>query len=118
MTRIKRGVMSHKRRKNVLRRAKGFENGKKNKFIRAKEHLMHAGVYAFRDRRAKKRTMRALWLIRLNAAVREYGLSYSRFINAAKNAKIDIDRKVLSDLALNNPEIFAKIVEKAKTQIK
>jgi len=118
MTRIKRGVMSHKRRKNVLRRAKGFENGKKNKFIRAKEHLMHAGVYAYRDRRAKKRTMRALWLIRLNAAVREYGLSYSTFMNGVKKTNIEIDRKVLADLALNNPEIFAKIVEKTKSQIK
>jgi len=118
MTRIKRGVMSHKRRKNVLRRAKGFENGKKNKFIRAKEHLMHAGVYAYRDRRNRKRTMRALWLIRLNAAVREYGLSYSKFIGTVKKANIDIDRKILADLALNNSEIFAKIVEQVKSQVK
>lgn len=118
MTRVKRGVMSHKRRKNVLKRAKGFEHGKKNKFIRAKEHLMHVGAHAYRDRRAKKRTMRGLWLIRLNAAVREYGLNYSKFINAVKTLNIEIDRKVLSDLALNNPEVFAKIVEKAKTKIK
>lgn len=118
MTRIKRGVMAHKRRKSVLKKAKGFSYGRKNKYIKAKEALMHAGNYAYRDRRTKKRLMRALWQIRLNAATREYGISYSRFIDGIKKAKIDIDRKVLSDLALNNPEIFAKIVERAKSAVK
>lgn len=118
MTRIKRGVMAHKRRKNVLKRAKGFSYERKNKYIKAKDALMHAGVYAYRDRRAKKRLMRGLWQIRLNAAVREHGISYSRFMNGIKKTNIGIDRKVLADLALNNPDIFAKIVEKAKTAIK
>lgn len=114
MTRIKRGVMAHKRRKKVLKRAKGFLFGRGTKFRAAKEALLKAGVYAYRDRRAKKRAMRGLWQIRLNAAVRNYGLNYSKFINALKLSKIEIDRKVLSDLAMNNPEIFAKVVEKAK----
>lgn len=115
MTRIKRGIMAHKRRKGVLKRAKGYLGSRSTKFRAAKEALLKAGVYAYRDRRAKKRTTRALWQIRINAAVRKYGLNYSRFINALKLAKIEIDRKVLADLALNNPEIFKKIMEKVKT---
>lgn len=118
MTRVKRGVMAHKRRKNLLKRVKGFENGRKNKHNQAKEALMHAGAYAYRDRRNKKRTMRALWLTRLSAAVKGYDLSYSKFIGAIKSAGIDLDRKILSDLAMNNPEIFAKIVEKIKATTK
>lgn len=114
MTRIKRGTMAHKRRKKVIKKAKGFLFGRSTKFRAAKEALLKAGTYAYRDRRTKKRVMRRLWQTRLNAAVREYGLSYSRFINALKLAKIEIDRKVLSDIAMNNPEIFAKIVEKVK----
>lgn len=118
MTRVKRGVMAHKRRKNLLKRTKGFQNGRKNKHNQAKEALMHAGKYAYRDRRNKKRSMRGLWLTRLSAAVKGYDWSYSKFIGAVKAAKIDLDRKVLSDLAMNNPEIFAKIVEKARATIK
>ncbi len=106
--------MAHKRRKKVIKKAKGFLFGRSTKFRAAKEALLKAGTYAYRDRRTKKRVMRRLWQTRLNAAVREYGLSYSRFINALKLAKIEIDRKVLSDIAMNNPEIFAKIVEKVK----
>lgn len=118
MTRIKRGVMAHKRRKKVIKKAKGFLGARSKKYIAAKEALFKAGAYAYRDRRAKKRTMRQLWEIRLNAAVRNYGTNYSKFIHMLKLSKIEIDRKVLSDLAMNNPEIFAKIVEKAKTAIK
>ena len=118
MTRIKRGVMANKRRKKVLKKAKGYLNARSKKYKAAKEALMKAGTYAYRDRKAKKRTMRALWQIRINAKVREYGLSYSKFIHALKLTKVEIDRKVLSELAIDNPEVFAKIVEKAKTAIK
>ena len=118
MTRIKRGVMANKRRKKVIKKAKGYLNARSKKYKAAKEALMKAGVYAYRDRKAKKRTMRALWQIRINAGVREYGLSYSRFIHALKLTKIEIDRKVLSEIAISNPEVFKNIVEKAKTAIK
>jgi len=118
MTRIKRGIMAHKRRKRVIKRAKGYLLARRTKFRAAKEALLKAGVYAYRDRRAKKRAMRGLWQIRLNAAIRKHGLNYSRFMNALKLAKIEINRKVLSEIAMNNPEIFARIVEKAKAAIK
>lgn len=118
MTRIKRGVMANKRRKKVLKKAKGYLNARSKKYKAAKEALMKAGTYAYRDRKAKKRTMRALWQIRINAKVREYGLSYSKFIHALKLTRVEIDRKVLSELAVDNPEVFVKIVEKAKTAIK
>ena len=110
--------MANKRRKKVLKKAKGYLNARSKKYKAAKEALMKAGTYAYRDRKAKKRTMRALWQIRINAKVREYGLSYSKFIHALKLTKVEIDRKVLSELAVDNPEVFAKIVEKAKTAIK
>ena len=118
MTRIKRGVMANKRRKGVIKKAKGFLGARSKKYKAAKEALMKAGTQAYRDRRTKKRVMRRLWQIRLNAGVREYGLTYSKFIHALKLAKIEIDRKVLSDLAMNNPAIFKSIVEKVKTKIK
>lgn len=110
--------MANKRRTKVIKKAKGFLGARSTKYKAAKEALMKAGIYAYRDRRAKKRVMRRLWQIRLNAGVRECGLSYSKFINALKLAKIEIDRKVLSDLAMNNPQIFKSIVEKVKTAIK
>jgi large subunit ribosomal protein L20 len=118
MTRIKRGVMASKRRKKVIKKAKGYLGARSKKYKAAKEALMKAGTQAYRDRRTKKRVMRRLWQIRLNAGVREYGLTYSKFIHALKLAKIEIDRKVLSDLAMNNPAIFKSIVEKVKTKIK
>lgn len=118
MTRIKRGVMANKRKKKVLKRAKGFEYASRKKFRSVKEALLKAGHYAYRDRRTKKRDMRRLWDIRINAAVRKFELNYSKFIHALKIARVEIDRKVLSDIAANNPEIFAKIVEKAKAAIK
>ncbi|MDF1498598.1 MAG: 50S ribosomal protein L20 [Patescibacteria group bacterium] len=118
MTRIKRGVMANKRRKKVLKKAKGFLNARSKKYKAAKEALMKAGTYAYRDRKAKKRTMRALWQVRLNAGVREYGLSYSRFIHALKLSKIELDRKVLSQIATDNPQVFKNIVDKVKTAIK
>jgi len=118
MTRIKRGVMANKRRKKVIKKAKGFLGARSKKYKAAKEALMKAGTQSYRDRRNKKRVMRRLWQTRLNAGVREHGLSYSKFIHALKLAKVEIDRKVLSDLAINNPEVFTKIIEKAKTAIK
>ena len=118
MTRIKRGVMANKRRKKVIKKAKGYLGARSKKYRAAKEALMKAGTQAYRDRRNKKRVMRRLWQIRLNAGAREHGLAYSKFIHALKLAKIEIDRKVLSDLAMNNPEVFKSVVEKVKTVIK
>lgn len=110
--------MANKRRKKVIKKAKGFLGARSKKYKAAKEALMKAGTQSYRDRRNKKRVMRRLWQTRLNAGVREHGLSYSKFIHALKLAKVEIDRKVLSDLAINNPEVFTKIIEKAKTAIK
>ncbi|HAV11269.1 MAG TPA: 50S ribosomal protein L20 [Candidatus Moranbacteria bacterium] len=114
MARVKRGVMASKRRKNVLKMAKGFKWRRKSTFRAAKEALLKAGKYAHRDRRAKKRTNRRLWIIRLNNAVRLLDLTYSKFINILKDKKIEIDRKVLSQMAAENPEVFQKLVEKVK----
>ncbi|MFA6526394.1 MAG: 50S ribosomal protein L20 [Candidatus Buchananbacteria bacterium] len=114
MPRVKRGVMHSKRRRNILKTTKGFERGPKKLIKLAKTAAMKAGANAFRDRRAKKRTARALWLVQLNAAVREHGLTYSKFINGLKTANIELDRKVLSDLARKEPKAFAKIVEKIR----
>ena len=114
MTRIKRGVVASKRRKKVIKSAKGFLGARSKKFRAAKEALMKAGNYAYRDRKVKKRVARRLWQIRLNAAVRKYDLSYSKFIHLCKEAKIELDRKVLSEIAVKNPEIFKKIIEQVK----
>ncbi len=111
MTRIKRGVAAHKRRKNVLKRAKGFENRRSKNFIAAREALLHADKYAYRDRRNKKRDMRALWLIRLNAALRDNGTTYSKFAGTLKKAKIEVNRKMLSELAIAAPEAFGELVK-------
>jgi large subunit ribosomal protein L20 len=114
MTRVKRGVTSIKRRRNVLKKTKGFKWGRKSKERQAKDALLHAYLHSFNDRRKKKRNMRALWQIKINAATREHGMSYSKFIGAAKKANIGIDRKVLAELAEHRLEAFAKIVELAK----
>lgn len=111
MTRVKKSVASRKKRKKVIKRAKGFKWGRSKKYRAAKDALMHADSYAYRDRRRKKREFRQLWQIRINAAARENGLSYSKFIAGLKGAKIEIDRKILADLATNKPEIFKKIAE-------
>ena len=111
MARVKRGVAASKRRKNLLKRAKGFENRRSTNFVAAREALLHADKYAYRDRRNKKRDMRALWLIRLNAALRENGTTYSRFAGALKKAKINLNRKVLSELAIAAPEAFEALVK-------
>ncbi|PIV45459.1 MAG: 50S ribosomal protein L20 [Candidatus Nealsonbacteria bacterium CG_4_10_14_0_2_um_filter_35_20] len=114
MVRVKRGKMAHKRRKNVLKRTKGFRWGRKSKYRQAKEALLHAGTYAYRDRKTKKREFRKLWQIQINAAVRREGISYSKFISCLKKNKIELDRKILANLAQNHPQIFKEIVEKVK----
>ncbi len=112
MTRVKRGVQKRKRKKKIIKQAKGFKWGRKSKYRAAKEALMHAWTYSYRDRRTKKRDFRRLWQIRINAACRQEGISYSKFINALKKNKIELDRKTLATLAKDHPEIFKKIVEK------
>ncbi len=108
MTRIKRGVAAHKRRKNLLKRAKGFDNRRSTNFVAAREALLHADKYAYRDRRAKKRDMRSLWLVRTNAALRDNGLTWSKFAGKLKAQGIAINRKMLSELAVQYPEAFDK----------
>ncbi len=111
MTRVKRGTIKNKKRKNILSQTKGFRFGRSTKVAQAKEALAHAGTYSFAHRKDKKADARSLWTTRINAAVRPLGISYSKFINGLKNKKIIIDRKILSDIALNNPETFARIVK-------
>lgn len=112
--RIKRGVMVKKRHKNILKLTKGYKHGRKKSIKQAKEAILKAGAFAYRDRRNKKRDFRRLWIVRINAAVREYGLTYSKFIKALKDEKIELDRKILAELATNHPEEFAKIIERVK----
>jgi large subunit ribosomal protein L20 len=114
MARVKRGVTSHAKHKKTLRAAKGFYGRRKNTIRAAKAAVDRSMQYATRDRRAKKRVFRALWIQRLNAAVREQGLTYSRFIDGLAKAGVEIDRKVLAELAISQPEAFRAIVEKAK----
>jgi large subunit ribosomal protein L20 len=114
MTRVKRGTTAHKRRKKIIKLAKGFKWGRKAKYKLAKDALKHAWAHAYKDRRRKKRDFRRLWQIKINAASRQHGLTYSRFINKLKKAKIEIDRKILAHLAEKQPEVFKKIVEKTK----
>ncbi len=114
MARVKRGVTSHAKHKKVLEQAKGFYGRRKNTIRIAKQAVEKSMQYAYRDRKNRKRTFRALWIQRINAAVRESGLTYSRFIDGLARAGIVIDRKVLSDLAIREPEAFKAIVEKAK----
>jgi large subunit ribosomal protein L20 len=117
MPRVKRGVTARARHKKVLALAKGFRGRRKNVFRIAKQAVMKAGQYAYRDRRNKKRVFRRLWIARINAGSRALGLTYSKFIAGIKKASIDIDRKVLADMAVNDPAAFASIVEKAKAQL-
>jgi large subunit ribosomal protein L20 len=114
MARVKRGVTSHAKHKKTLAAARGFYGRRKNTIRAAKAAVDRSMQYATRDRRAKKRVFRALWIQRLNAAVREQGLTYSRFIDGLAKAGIEIDRKVLSELAINQPEAFKAVVDKAK----
>lgn len=112
MARAKKGVNALKTRRNVLKRAKGYRHGRSKKERMAYEALAHAGNYAFAHRRDKKNDFRRLWNVRINASLREDGLSYSKFIGALKKANIELDRKILSGLAENNPETFKRVVKK------
>ena len=114
MPRVKRGVTASKRRNKVLKAAKGFNWRRKSTYVAAKQAVMKAGKYAYRDRRNKKRTFRRLWILRLNNALRELGLKYSTFIKTMLDKKIELDRKVLSQMAVEDPAIFKKFVEKMK----
>ena len=117
MARVKRGVIAHAKHKKVLSKAKGYYGARKNVFRVATQAVTKAGQYAYRDRRQRKRQFRALWIIRINAAAREFGLSYSRFMDGLNKASIDVDRKMLADLAVNDLAAFGKLAEKAKAQL-
>jgi large subunit ribosomal protein L20 len=117
MPRVKRGVTAKARHKKVLKAAKGFRGRRGNVFKIAKQAVMRAGQYAYRDRRNKKRDFRVLWIARINAAAREAGMTYSRFMAGLKKGAIEIDRKVLADLAVMDKPAFAKIVEQAKSNL-
>ena len=117
MARVKRGVTAHAKHKKVFKAAKGYYGRRKNTIRIAKQAVEKANQYAYRDRKRRKRTFRALWIQRLNAAVRVFGLTYSRFIAGLSKAGITVDRKVLSDLAIREPAAFQAIVEKAKASL-
>ncbi|MCA3211221.1 MAG: 50S ribosomal protein L20 [Burkholderiales bacterium] len=117
MPRVKRGVTARARHKKVLAKAKGFTQRRNNVFRVAKEAVMKAGQYAYRDRRTKKRVFRSLWIARINAAVREHDLSYSVFMNGLKKAAIELDRKVLADMAVLDKPGFSAIVDKVKSSL-
>jgi large subunit ribosomal protein L20 len=117
MPRVKRGVTAHARHKKVLDLANGYRGRRKNVYRVAKEAVMKAGQYAYRDRRQKKRQFRALWIARINAAARECGLSYSVFMNGLRKASIEVDRKVLADIAIFDKPAFGKLVEQAKASL-
>ena len=117
MARVKRGVTGHAKHKKVYKAAKGYYGRRKNTIRVAKQAVEKANQYAFRDRKRRKRTFRALWIQRLNAAVREFGLTYSRFIDGLGRAGVTVDRKVLSDLAIHEPAAFRAIVEKTKSAL-
>ena len=114
MARVKTGVVRRRRHKKILKLAKGFYSGRRKHFRKAKEQLERSLVYAYRDRKNKKRDFRKLWIIRINAACRLNGISYSRFINALNKANIQLDRKILADMAMNDPEAFKVVVNQAK----
>ena len=115
MSRVKRGFKARKRRKNLLKLAKGFRGSRKNRFKTAVHVVRRALCFAYRDRRTKKREFRALWIIRINAAVRAQGLKYSEFMHGLKLAGIELDRSVLADLAINDEAAFSNLVEQAKS---
>jgi len=116
MPRVKRGVQKRKRKKKIIKQAKGYKWSRKSKYRAAKEALMHAWTYAYRDRRRKKREFRRLWQIRINAACRKEGISYSKFINLLKKANIELDRKILATLAKDYPEISKTIIKEVIPQ--
>jgi len=114
MARVKRGTINHRKHKSFLKKAKGFRLGRKKLYKQAKEASLRAGQHAYAHRRTKKRAFRRLWIVRLNAAARKHGLKYGELIKGLKKNKINLDRKVLADLAVKEPEVFQKIVETIK----
>ena len=117
MPRVKRGVTAHARHKKVIAQAKGYRGRRRNAFRVAKQAVIRAGQMAYRDRRQRKRQFRALWIVRINAEARENGLSYSRFINGLDRAGIEVDRKLLADLAVSDKLAFARLAEQAKASL-
>lgn len=116
MAKIKHSVATRRRKKRVLKKAKGFWGDRSKQFRQARRALMHALVYAYRDRRVKKRDFRRLWITRINAACRSLGITYSQFINGLKREKVNLDRKILADLAVRDSQAFKKLVEIAKNR--
>ncbi|MGY6587535.1 MAG: 50S ribosomal protein L20 [Wenzhouxiangella sp.] len=114
MARVKRGVVARRRHRKVLNRAKGYYGARRKVYRVAKQAVIKAGQYSYRDRRQRKRDFRSLWITRINAAAREHGMSYSRFINGLKRAEVEIDRKVLADLAVHDKAAFKALAEKAQ----
>jgi large subunit ribosomal protein L20 len=117
MPRVKRGVTAHARHKKILGRAKGYRGARSRTFKVANQAVMRAEQYAYRDRRQRKRQFRSLWIVRINAGAREHGLSYSRFMNGLKKAAIEIDRKVLADIAVHDRDAFSRLAEQAKSAL-
>ena len=117
MTRVKRSVHARKKRRKVLEEASGYFGLKSKVYRRAKEQVQHSGQYAYRDRRVRKRDFRKLWIVRINAAAREQGISYSQLVAGLRHAEIALDRKVLADLAVSDPAAFAAIAERAKSAL-
>lgn len=117
MARVKRGVTSHAKHKKVMKAAKGFMGRRKNTIRIAKQAVEKSDQYAYRDRKVRKRNFRSLWIQRINAAVREHGLTYGRFIDGLAKAGIELDRKVMSDMAIHEPEAFAKLIEQSKANL-
>lgn len=117
MARVKRGVTARARHKKILKKAKGYYGARSRTFRAAKQQVIKSGQYAYRDRRVKKREFRALWIVRINAAANEHGLSYSRFIHGLAAAGVALDRKVLADIAVNDKPAFAQLATQAKAQL-
>ena len=117
MARVKRAVNAHKKRRTILKMAKGYYGAKSRTYTKAKEQVHHSLQYMYRDRRNKKREIRRLWITRINAAARMNGMSYSTFMNGLKKAGVELDRKVLADMAVNDPKAFAAVVEVAKAAL-
>src|SRR6266480_3123226 len=117
MARVKRSVHAKKKRREILEQAKGYQGSRRKRYRVAKEQLMHSGAYAYRDRRDRKAQFRRLWITRINAAVRPHDISYSRFINGLKAAGVEVDRKILADLAVHDPGAFESLVERARAAL-
>ena len=117
MARVKRAVNAHKKRRTILEQASGYRGQRSRLYRKAKEQVTHSLVYAYRDRKVRKRMFRRLWITRINAGARAHGLSYNQFISGLKAAEVELDRKVLADLAIHDPEQFAKLAEQAKAAL-